>query len=65
MALHRSFRDRVLHPTKLGRCLILAYYRSVPAVCRLLNGSPLLVYAVRLALRLAVWIAGRARAGVG
>lgn len=61
----RSFRDRVLRPTRLGRGLILAYYRGAPAVCRLLDGRPLLVRAVRLALRPAVWIAGRVLAQGG
>ncbi len=60
VALLRSFRDRVLRSSVLGRCLILAYYRSAPAVCRLLDGRPLLIRAVRLVLRPAVWVAGRA-----
>lgn len=65
VALLRSFRDRVLRPSMLGRCLILAYYRSAPAVCRFLNGRPLLVRAMRMALRPAVWIAGRVLARGG
>lgn len=65
VALLRSFRGRVLRPTRLGRCLILAYYRSAPAVCRLLDGRPVLVCAVRLVLRPVVWIAGRVLARGG
>lgn len=65
VALLRSFRDRVLRPSIPGRCLILAYYRSAPAVCRVLNGRPLLVRAMRMALRPAVWIAGRVLARGG
>ena len=59
VALLRSFRDRVLRRTALGRRLILVYYRAAPAVCRLLHGRPLLVCALRLVLRPAVYIAGR------
>ncbi len=59
VALLRSFRDRVLRRTALGRRLILVYYRAAPAVCRLLHGRPLLVCALRLVLRPAVYIAGK------
>jgi len=59
VAVLRSFRDRVLHPSRLGRCAILAYYRSAPAVCRGIAGRPLLVRAMRVALRPVVWMAGR------
>jgi hypothetical protein len=55
----RSFRDRVLRPTALGRRLILAYYQAAPTVCRLLDGRPLLICAVRRVLRPVVWIAGK------
>lgn len=65
VALLRSFRDQVLRPSMLGRCLILAYYRSAPAVCRVLNGRPLLVRAMRMVLRPAVWIARRVLARGG
>lgn len=60
VSLLRSFRDRVLRPTALGRRLILAYYQAAPAVCRVLEGRPMLIRAVRLVLRPAVWIAGKA-----
>lgn len=55
----RSFRDRVLRPSALGRGFILAYYRTAPAVCRLLDRRPALIRAMRLLLRPAVWLAER------
>ncbi|WP_298434281.1 CFI-box-CTERM domain-containing protein [Ottowia sp.] len=65
VALLRSFRDRVLRPSMLGRGLILAYYRISPTVCRFLNGRPLLLRTMRMALRPTVWIAGRVLARGG
>lgn len=61
----RSFRDRVLRPTALGRSLILVYYQVAPAICRLLEGRSAAIRAVQLLLRPAVWIAGRAAAWRG
>lgn len=61
----RSFRDRVLRPTALGRRLILVYYQAAPAVCRLLDGRPRLIRTLRLVLRPVVWIAGTLVEGKG
>ena len=61
----RSFRDRVMRPTRLGRALILAYYRTAPGVCRFLECHPLLVRAMRGLLRPVVWIAAKTLADRG
>ena len=53
----RSFRDRVLRRSMLGRGVILAYYRAAPAVCRILAGHPWLIRAMRALPRPAIWMA--------
>lgn len=55
----RSFRDRALRPSALGRGVIFVYYRAAPAVCRMLTGHPWLIRAMRALLRPAVWMAAR------
>ncbi len=62
VAVLRSFRDRVLRPTPIGRAFILGYYRMAPGVCHLLEGHPHLVRATRALLRPVVWMAARALA---
>ncbi|MDR2261400.1 MAG: hypothetical protein LBE06_10860 [Azoarcus sp.] len=55
----RSFRDRVLRASPMGRGLILAYYRIAPGVCKVLAERPRLIRIVRGLLRLLVWGAER------
>ena len=52
----RSFRDRVLRPSMLGRGVILVYYRAAPDVCRILAGHQWLIRAMRALFRPAIWI---------
>ena len=61
----RSFRDRVMRPTRFGRALILAYYRTAPGVCRFLEWHPFLVRIMRVLLRPVVWIAAKTLANRG
>lgn len=53
----RRFRDRFLRPTRAGRCLILAYYRLAPPVCRAMQRWPATRPAARVAVGPLVWIA--------
>lgn len=53
----RCFRDRFLRPTRAGRCLILAYYRLAPPVCRAMQRWPATRPAARAAVRPLVWLA--------
>lgn len=53
----RRFRDRYLRPTRAGRRVILAYYRSAPNVCRTMEMWPMTRYVVRVAIRPLVWFA--------
>lgn len=53
----RRFRDRYLRPTRAGRRVILAYYRSAPTVCRAMERWPMTRYVVRAAIRPLVWFA--------
>ena len=52
----RAFRERVLRPSMLGRCMILTYYRAATAVCRMLAAHSWLMRAL---LRPVVKIAAR------
>lgn len=61
----RLFRDRVLRRSSLGRRFILAYYRTAPGVCRLLEWHPFLVRAMRVLLRPVVLVAGKILADRG
>ena len=65
VAVLRSFRDRVLRATPIGRALIFGYYRTAPGVCRLLEGRPRLVRITRALLRPMVWMAARVLASRG
>lgn len=49
--LLRRFRDRFLRHGRIGRLLILAYYRVAPKVCRVMEGRPLIHIAVRALMR--------------
>lgn len=60
-AVLRLFRDRILHPNTTGRWLILAYYKTAPAVCTMLERWPWLQPIVRLMLQPIVWMADRVR----
>ena len=53
----RRFRDRYLRPTRAGRCLILAYYRLAPTVCRAMQRWPATRSAAKAAMRPLVWLA--------
>lgn len=53
----RRFRDRYLRPTRAGRSLILAYYRSAPALCRAMQRWPMARSAVRAVIKPLVWFA--------
>lgn len=53
----RRFRDRYLRPTRAGRRVILAYYRSAPTVCRAMERWPMTRCAVRVAIKPLVWFA--------
>lgn len=53
----RRFRDRFLRPTRAGRCLILAYYRLAPPVCRAMQRWPATRPAARAAVGPLVWLA--------
>lgn len=55
----RRFRDHVLRPYGAGRWAIKAYYRTAPAICRILEHWPRLQPAVRLALRAVALAAAR------
>jgi hypothetical protein len=50
MAL-RAFRDEVLRPCAAGRRLILLYYRTAPAICKVLERWPALQPFTRAILR--------------
>lgn len=56
----RRFRDRILRSKAMGRCLVLMYYKTAPAVCAVLTHWPWLQPLVRALLRPMVWLAGRA-----
>ena len=60
--LLRRFRDRILRGSAGGRCLIRLYYRTAPWVCRRLDGRRKAIYALRLGLKPALWIAKAALA---
>ena len=53
----RRFRDRYLRPTRAGRRVILAYYRSAPTVCRVMARWPMTRCAMRVAIGPLVWLA--------
>lgn len=55
--LLRRFRDRILRRAAAGRCLIRFYYRTAPDLCRCLEGRTKLIRALRLGLKLALWVA--------
>lgn len=55
----RRFRDRYLRPTHAGRCLILAYYRLAPTVCRAMQRWPVTRSAAKAAIRPLIWFATR------
>jgi hypothetical protein len=55
----RRFRDRILRSNATGRWLILAYYKTAPAICAVLARWPWLQPLVRTLLRPMVWMAGR------
>ena len=55
----RRFRDQVLRPYGAGRWAIKAYYKTAPAICRILEHWPWLQPAVRLALRAVALVAAR------
>jgi hypothetical protein len=59
MAL-RAFRDRVLRRCAAGRRLILMYYRTAPAFCKVLERWPGLQPLARALLRPIAWLADRA-----
>jgi hypothetical protein len=59
MAL-RAFRDRVLRRRVAGRRLILMYYRTAPAFCKLLEDWTALRPIARAVLRPIAWLADRA-----
>jgi hypothetical protein len=59
MAL-RAFRDRVLRRRAAGRRLILMYYRTAPAFCKLLEDWTALRPIARAVLRPIAWLADRA-----
>lgn len=63
VAVFRSFRDRVLRSTPIGR-VIFFYYRTAPGACRLLEGHPRLVRFTRALLR-SVWMAAKVLASRG
>lgn len=50
----RSFRDRRLMPSALGRVLVRSYYRLSPPLARVVASSPLLASASRWVLGLIV-----------
>lgn len=58
-AAFRMFRDRVLRPNAIGRCLIGVYYRTAPAICTVLARYQWLQPVVRTALRPIAWAADR------
>ena len=47
----RMFRDRVLRPSPTGRWLIVAYYKTAPGVCAVLERWPWLQPIARAILR--------------
>jgi len=55
----RRFRDRILRPHPIGRRLIVAYYRTAPAICTVLEHCPSLQAIVKTVLRPIVWMADR------
>jgi hypothetical protein len=59
MAL-RAFRDRVLRRRAAGRRLILMYYRTAPAFCKVLEDWTALQPIARAVLRPIAWLAERA-----
>lgn len=65
VAVLRSFRDRVLRATLIGRAFIFGYYRMAPGVCRLLQGHLHLLRITRALLRPVVWMAARVLASRG
>lgn len=65
VAVLRSFRDRVLRSTPIGRAVIFFYYRTAPGACRLLEGHPRLVRFTRALLRSVVWMAAKVLASRG
>lgn len=65
VAVLRSFRDRVLRSTPIGRAVIFFYYRTAPGTCRLIEGRPHLVWVMRALLRSVVWMAAKVLASRG
>lgn len=61
----RQFRDRILRPHAIGRRLIVAYYRTAPAICTVLEHCPSLHTVVKIGLRPIVWAADRILHGKG
>ncbi len=56
-ALLQRFRDRILRRSATGRHLISLYYRTAPGLCRLLEGNRILIRALRVGSKPALWIA--------
>lgn len=55
----RRFRDRILRVHAIGRRVIGMYYRTAPALCKLLQRKPWLQPIVRTILKPLVWLAKR------
>lgn len=53
----RRFHDLILRKSAAGRWLVRLYYRKSPRLCRRLDGHPIPIRALRLALVSAVWVA--------
>ncbi|PLX93926.1 MAG: hypothetical protein C0621_06540 [Desulfuromonas sp.] len=53
----RSFRDRVLLPTSIGRFAVESYYRLSPPLADFIAESPLLRRGARMVLAPVVWLA--------
>jgi hypothetical protein len=60
VAALRAFRDRVLRPYAIWRCLIMWYYRTAPTFCKALESCPWLQRIARVILRAIAWLADRA-----